>query len=472
MMLPRPGKILIASSNVNFMTSLCEILSDFGYLTSGFTSLKDSLDSLKGRTFDVLLTDIDVQKNEETAFLKSALEADPSVMCILVTKQVKMHATLQTMKYGVFDYILKPFKIEVLLMIISRAIEVRNLRRERKFYSSIFENSADGICLLDLDGRVITANLPLARILGYESSDELVKNLSTSNRSIYTESDHGARIIQLLEDRETVSGIETEALCKDGSRIWISESLHAIRDKGGEILCCMGRIEDITVQKRNMNAPSKERDTRLHADRTEGDTDFLFEMIDDICESYKNLEELFLGFVTVVVNTLDDKSPWTKGHSMRVASYAEKIGREAGMDEEQIKKLRLAGLLHDIGRIGTLAPLFEKPTTLSKEEIEIIKKHPAEGAAILTRVNQLKDIVPYIRHHHERMDGRGYPDGLKGERIPFCARILHIAESFDSMTADRPYRPTPGREFAISEIRRCIGSQFDPQVSEVALKVL
>ena len=130
---------------------------------------------------------------------------------------------------------------------------------------------------------------------------------------------------------------------------------------------------------------------------------------------------------------------------MRVASYAEKIGREAGLDEEQVKKLRLAGLLHDIGRIGSLAPLFDKPTTLSKEEIEIIKKHPVEGAAILTRVNQLKDIVPYIKHHHERVDGKGYPDGLKGEKIPFCARILHIAESFDSMTADRPYRPTPGR---------------------------
>ena len=179
-----------------------------------------------------------------------------------------------------------------------------------------------------------------------------------------------------------------------------------------------------------------------------------------------------MNFVIAMVNALDAKSPWTKGHSERVAKYAEQVAKELGLEEGKIKNLQLACLLHDIGKIGTYDHLLDKAGKLTDEEFDIVKKHPAQGAAILKEIKQLKDIIPLIKHHHERIDGKGYPDGIKGEEIPFCARILHVADSFDSMTADRPYRPSPGREYAISELKRCSSTRFDPLVVEAFLRVL
>ncbi|OGW36371.1 MAG: hypothetical protein A2Y97_01855 [Nitrospirae bacterium RBG_13_39_12] len=195
-------------------------------------------------------------------------------------------------------------------------------------------------------------------------------------------------------------------------------------------------------------------------------------MLEDIGIAYKDLQDLFMTLVSTMVSALDAKSPWTKGHSLRVAMYAEQIANEMSLKEEEIKDIRLAGILHDIGKIGTYDYLLDKPAKLTDEEFEIVKKHPAKSAEILKDIKQLKQILPLIRHHHERIDGRGYPDGIKGEDIPFGAKILHVADSFDAMTADRPYRPSPGKEYAISEFKRCKGTQFDPEIVEVFLRIL
>jgi len=200
--------------------------------------------------------------------------------------------------------------------------------------------------------------------------------------------------------------------------------------------------------------------------------DAFLNMLEDISDSYKDLRELFTSLVRVMVNALDAKSPWTKGHSVRVAMYAEEVAREMALDEDEIKKIHLAGMLHDIGKIGTYDQVLDKPSRLTDEEFELVKKHPGQGADILKEIKQLRDVIPLIRHHHERIDGRGYPDGLKGGEIPLGARILHVADSFDSMTADRPYRLAPGLEYAVSELHRCNGSQFDSEAVKAFLTIL
>ena len=200
--------------------------------------------------------------------------------------------------------------------------------------------------------------------------------------------------------------------------------------------------------------------------------DAFLNMLEDINESYKELEDLFMKFIVVMVNALDAKSPWTKGHSERVSIYAEQIAVEILMDEEEIKNIKLAGLLHDIGKIATYDYLLDKPKGLTNEEYEIVKKHPVQGVNILKEIKQLNEIVPLIRYHHERLDGNGYPDKLTGSQIPLGARILHVADSFDSMTSDRPYRPAPGIDFALSELQKNIGSQFDERVVNAFMKIL
>jgi len=200
--------------------------------------------------------------------------------------------------------------------------------------------------------------------------------------------------------------------------------------------------------------------------------DAFLNMLEDISESYKELEDLFLKLILVMVNALDAKSPWTKGHSERVSIYAEQIAKQMLIDEDEIKDIKLAGLLHDIGKIGTYDYLLDKPGKLTREEFDIVKKHPDQGADILKEIKQLRDIIPYIKYHHEKLDGSGYPHKLKGHKIPLGAKILHVADSFDSMTSDRPYRPAPGIKYALSEMEKYKGTQFDPHVVEAFLSIL
>lgn len=197
-----------------------------------------------------------------------------------------------------------------------------------------------------------------------------------------------------------------------------------------------------------------------------------FNMLEDVSESYRELELLFTGLVKAMINTLDAKSPWTKGHSQRVAEYSKIIAKKMGFDEDELKDIWLAGILHDIGKIGTYDALLDKPGKLTEEEFEVIKRHPAQGAAIIEGIKQLRGIMPAIRHHHESFDGGGYPDGLKGNEIPLQARIIHVADSFDSMTSDRPYRIAPGKDYAISEFRKFSGIQFDPYAVEIFLDMI
>ena len=187
---------------------------------------------------------------------------------------------------------------------------------------------------------------------------------------------------------------------------------------------------------------------------------------------YDELQQLLVGTITSLASAIDAKSTWTNGHSERVTAYAIAIGKEMGLKDEELERLRLAGLLHDIGKIGTYDILLDKPGKLTDGEFELVKRHPRKGAEILAPIKQLNDVLPGILHHHEKYDGGGYPGGLKGEEIPLHARILCVADSFDSMTADRPYRPSPGREYAVSEFRRCLGTQFDPLVVEAFLRVI
>jgi putative nucleotidyltransferase with HDIG domain len=171
-----------------------------------------------------------------------------------------------------------------------------------------------------------------------------------------------------------------------------------------------------------------------------------------------------------IVNTIEGNNQWTSGHSERVALYATQIAKEMNFNDDKVKNLLLSGILHDIGYISTGASLLGK-ASLSDEQFKIIKKHPIEGAKILDRVKKLKNIAFIVRHHHERIDGNGYPDGLKGVEIPIEARILHVTDSFDSMTIDKPHRRSSGIEYAISELKKYSGLQFDTQVVDAFLKI-
>jgi diguanylate cyclase (GGDEF)-like protein/PAS domain S-box-containing protein/putative nucleotidyltransferase with HDIG domain len=169
-----------------------------------------------------------------------------------------------------------------------------------------------------------------------------------------------------------------------------------------------------------------------------------------------------LDHVYALAATVDARDPYTYGHSKRVAAISEMIGKAIRLSQSELAQLRGAALLHDIGKVGVPDSTLGKPGKLTEKEWEVIRKHSAEGARIVGHVKALAALVPIIKHHHEWYDGTGYPDGLKGERIPVGARIISIADAYDTMTTRRPYREPMSREEALGELRRCCGTQFDP----------
>jgi putative nucleotidyltransferase with HDIG domain len=181
---------------------------------------------------------------------------------------------------------------------------------------------------------------------------------------------------------------------------------------------------------------------------------------------YGEMRQMFFSTVASLANAIDAKSTWTMGHSERVMNIAANIARDLGFDEDGIERVRLGGLLHDIGKIGVMEALLEKPAELDEDDFPPIRLHPEKGVAILAPIAQLKGVLPAILHHHEFYDGSGYPAGLAGEAIPIDARIIAVADSFDAMVADRPYRKGLKVESAANELARCAGSQFDPMIVE------
>ena len=189
-------------------------------------------------------------------------------------------------------------------------------------------------------------------------------------------------------------------------------------------------------------------------------------------ESKEQLERAYLDTIQSLRYAVEAKDPYTRGHSDRVSEYAVLIGRKMGLPEDEIKTLQIGGLFHDIGKIGVPDSILQKEAKLTDDEYSQIKNHPSIGAHILGEAEAFKDIIPIVKHHHERFDGRGYPSRLSGEEIPLLARITAVADTFDAMTSKRSYRNALDIQYVKEEIERCKGTQFDPKIAEVFLEIL
>ena len=184
----------------------------------------------------------------------------------------------------------------------------------------------------------------------------------------------------------------------------------------------------------------------------------------ELMDSYRRLEESSLEAIESLNATVDAKDPYTAGHSARVQRIALAVAEELGLPPQRMDAVRFGGLFHDIGKIAVPDSILTKPAALNDEEFTVIQRHPADGAEIVSHFSRLHEAVPLIRHHHERWDGKGYPDRLSAEQIPLEACVVGLADAWDAMTTDRPYRVALTLEEAAAEVRNCRGSQFSPSV--------
>lgn len=192
----------------------------------------------------------------------------------------------------------------------------------------------------------------------------------------------------------------------------------------------------------------------------------------ELSTTYEELEKAYLESIEVLRYTVEAKDTYTRGHSDRVSEYSVLIGEKLGLSQEDLKLLRIGGLFHDIGKIGIPDSILQKEAKLTDDEYSQIKNHPSIGAHILQNATIFKDIIPIVKHHHEKYDGTGYPGRLKGEEIPYMARISAVADTFDAMTSKRSYRDALPLDFVKSEFEKCSGTQFDPNITKVFLAIL
>lgn len=192
----------------------------------------------------------------------------------------------------------------------------------------------------------------------------------------------------------------------------------------------------------------------------------------ELKDTYDKLEKAYLESVETLRFTVEAKDTYTRGHSDRVSEYSVLLGNKLGLSDEDINTLKIGGLFHDIGKIGVPDSILLKTSKLTDDEYSEIKNHPSIGAHILSNATIFQNVIPIVKHHHERYDGNGYPGKLKGEDIPFLSRITAVADSFDAMTSKRTYRDSLSLDIVKSEIERCKGTQFDPNCADAFLDIL
>jgi PAS domain S-box-containing protein len=312
-----------------------------------------------------------------------------------------------------------------------------DLRQAEERYRSIFENAQEGIFRSTPEGRIIMANPAMARIFGYVSPEEYINSITDAARQLYVNPGERANVQKMIEKHGFVKNYETQLYRKDGSIIWISLTMQAVRDEKGQILYYEGMDEDITDRKENVERMRKSLGATVQA-------------------------------IAVTVETRD---PYTAGHQNRVADLARSIATEMNLSADQIDGIRMAAAIHDLGKISVPAEILSKPTKLTNIEFSLIKTHAQSGYNILKDIDFPWPIARIVLEHHERMDGSGYPHGLTGDNLLLESRILSVADVVESMASHRPYRPALGIEVALEEIEKNKGIFYDNTVADACLRL-
>ena len=318
------------------------------------------------------------------------------------------------------------------------------LKKSEAKYRNIFENAIEGIYQATIEGRFITANAALARMGGYDSPEELIESIKDIGTQLYVHPEDQKRFMEIIEAKGFVEGFDAELYKKDRSKGWVAINARTVKDEQGKILYIEGLIEDITIRK--------------HAEK-------------QLHQTLDNLRKSFGATVGVMVSAVEMRDPYTAGHQLRVADLARTIATEMGLPSDKIEGIRMAGSIHDIGKLSIPAEILSKPTKLTDIEFSLIKEHPKIGYEMLKNVESPWPLAQIVYQHHERMNGSGYPRNLKGDEIIMEARIMAVADVVEAMASHRPYRAALGIEAALEEIEKNKGIFYDNDVADACLRL-
>lgn len=461
-------RILVVDDEFHLRDSIRIVLEKEGYEVFCASSGEEALQQMEVRPVPAVITDIKMAGMDGIQLLNVIKLRYPETEVIMLTGYPTIEAAVRAIKLGAYDYVTKPFKINILTLTLAQALEKQRLSREvgeLKALVGVYEASKAINSTLNLDE---VLNLVLKLILENSSAqgvalyfwDEQASELRMGAWEGISESIALAAQEKMRAERDSYFGkggmaerehfpFDFQGMPSPGGGL-----CYPLRSRGkilGLLCILVGLPPEVALKREgrlfsifaSQSAVALEN-ARLH---------------EDLLQNY-------FDTVRALVVAIDAKDPYTRNHSENVMNIALSITNQIGLEPEKREDMKLAGLLHDIGKIGVRTETLRKEEALTEEDRREIQQHPEVGAKIISTVGHLHRLHPIILHHHERFDGKGYPHGLKGEQIPLGARIIAVADAFDAITSSRCYRPAKSRYDAIAEMRGESGFQFDPRLLE------
>lgn len=464
-------KILVVDDEKHVCELCYDSLSNAGYKVETTCNPKTAYNKFSRKSFDLVLTDIRMPRINGLELVKQLRTISPDLPVVVMTGYATVDTAVQAVNQGASNFVRKPFSIEELLSAVQNAIERRRLLRENirlKTLVNFFRVSEKISCLhepSEIYKLLLKAALKETKAdrggifevepetrqfyLRYEVNlAKLIKKDSYVQRNLGLPGLILKRRKPLIIENWADLGIGYRSI---GEENWSQAAI-------GVPLTCNGGVKNVLCLYKSFSQFS------------EADLDGAVILATQACIALRNaelvldLEILFLETMKSLATTLDERDPYTHGHSKRVAQVAVAIGDVMGLPENQLEEIQLAGNLHDIGKIGIPDSIIFKPGSLAPQEYEIIKTHAEKGFNILNHIKRLSSVAEAVYTHHEWHNGQGYPRGLKNDEIPLAGAIIAVADAFDTIVTDRHYRKKRSYTEAMKILEENSGAQFNPKV--------
>lgn len=468
-------RVLLVDDEAVILAILKEFLEFEGMTVVCAGSAEQAIRLLEEAPYDLVLTDLKMPGIGGLQLLRHVRGLERDTECVIMTGFGTVETAIEAMKHGAVDYILKPFKPDEVVQVLQRVIARQRLERENfalRELMGIYELSEALSSAMPLDDQLQMIVSMVQENFGADGVSVWVNDPrhpgSFACRSwigpLHFEP-RTAAIFAALECGHKVNSHGDEVV----------KWMVAPRRADGEVSACMaaplrfrgaslGILHAYSLRRGHVFGEGQRKGLTILSSRA---ADAL-----ETARMYGDLQETFTQTIEGFARALEAKDTYTHGHSDRVAIYSKLIATTMGLPAADIERIKHGGLMHDIGKIGIRSMELNKPQKLTPVEHQMFKSHPVQGRRIIEPIRFLGDLIPCVYHHHEAWDGSGYPAGLDGVDIPIEARILAVADSYDAMTSNRPYRKALPHDIALVECRRCVRKQFDPHVVEAFLQVI
>jgi putative nucleotidyltransferase with HDIG domain len=475
-------RILVVDDEPVIREVLSDLLTSQGYVVRTAENGAVAFQELMENPYNLVLTDLKMPVMGGEELLAKLAENNIKKMVIVLTAFATVETAIQTMKNGAYDYVMKPFKIDEITLIVRRALEKERLERENiqlKEAQRLYQISEAMSSTLSLD-RLLKIIVQSAK---RESEADVVHLVLRDHRTGEWYSKICETDVRDVTPRALDELLDLEAMGEahaSGTPIRFPPTGRESYVRGGvkEERKLHSFVSVPLAIRGNVTGMLNVLSFNPRREFLEGDRRTLYILASraanavDNARLHEELKAVFLQTIEGFAFAIDAKDPYTHGHSRRVTAYCELIARGMGLDEMEVEKIRNAAILHDIGKIGLRLESLNKPLPLTEEEKRIFETHPQKGCKILAPIHFFEELTPIIYHHHEHYDGTGYPEGKAADQIPLGARILAVADAYDAMTSNRPYRKAMSLEEAIQELHAHAGKQFDPEVVGVFVSIL